>query len=114
MKRKNHLSENLKAYQRWKGYTQMELSEELGVPRSTLQALLADGNTTLETLIQLADRLNVSLDELVFAEKAPEIYERARRLLFELLWYSEMKAEQKEAVCYHVCEALKIMMDNEE
>lgn len=114
MKRKNHLSENLRAYQKLKGCTQAELSAELGVPTSTLQTLLSNGNTTLDTLLHLAEAMNISLDELVFQQRGPEIYERLRQIMCEFAWYSEMTDERQEAAWYHVRELLRIMRKHED
>lgn len=109
MKRTNHLSENLRAYQKMKGCTQAEFSAELGVPTSTLQTMLYSGNTTLDTLLQLADAMDISLDELVLRRRSPEVDERIRQLMQEFAWYSEMTEERQKAVWYHVCELARLV-----
>ena len=109
MKRENHLSENLKAYQKFKGCTQAELSAELGVPASTLQTILSGGNTTLDTVIRVSNAMDASLDELVCRQRSPELYARLRQLMFEFAWYAEMTEEQREMVWYHVSELLRIV-----
>jgi len=113
VKRTNHLSENLKAYQKMKGCTQAELSAELGVPVSTLQTLLTGGNTTLDTLLHLSEAMDASLDELVLCHRGIEVYERLRQLMEEFTWYSEMTEERQEIVWYHVSELLRILKRNE-
>ena len=40
----------------------------MGIPKSTVQAIMMDGNTTVDTLIRMANALNISLDDLVFGE----------------------------------------------
>lgn len=73
MEKENFLSENLKACQRSRGMSLMEFAEELDVPKSTLRAILKDGNTTLETAIRIAVNMGIGLDRLVhdrqFSEK---------------------------------------------
>lgn len=114
MKRKNNLSKNLRTYQEFRGYTQAELSRELGVPKSTLQSVLSDGNTTLETLIHFAEALNISLDELVYEQRMPEICARIRCLMHEFEWYSDLSPEQQEAAWFHVSELIRIMKQDED
>lgn len=109
MKRENHLSENLRAYQKIKGYTQAELSAELGVPVSTLQTILSSGNTTLDTVIRVSNAMDASLDELVCRQQSPELHAKLRQLMFEFTWYAEMNADQQELVRYHVGELLSII-----
>ena len=43
MKRDNHLSDNLKVYQRERGKTLSEFSREIGIAKSTLQSVMVDG-----------------------------------------------------------------------
>lgn len=97
-----------------KGCTQAEFSAELGVPTSTLQTLLYSGNTTLDTLLHLADAMDISLDELVYCQKAPEIDARIHQLMQEFAWYSEMTEERQNAVWYHVCELVRLVKTNED
>ena len=68
MEKSNFLSENLKAYQMAHSKSLLEFSEELGIPKSTIQSIISDGNTTLDTLIRMAKALDASLDELVFGD----------------------------------------------
>ena len=107
MKRENRLSENLRAYQKMRGYTQAELSRELGIPPSTLQTLMRSGNTTLDTLMQLSDSMDASLDELVYSQSIRE-YERMRQLLDDLERYADMSHEERKRVWYHLSELARI------
>ena len=108
MKRENHLSENLKAYQKFKGCTQAELSAELGVPPSILQSILSNGNTTLDTVIRVSNSMDASLDELVCCRQSIELFACVRQLMYEFGWYAEMTEEQQERVWHHVSELLRI------
>ena len=71
MERTNHLAENLLEIQREKGMKLAEFSRELGLPRSTLQYVMCNGNTALATLVHIANSLGSSLDELVFGGMPP-------------------------------------------
>ena len=55
---------NLNAIRRLRNLSLSEFSRELGIPKSTLQSILADGNTSLHTALYIADSLNVPLSSL--------------------------------------------------
>lgn len=103
MKRTNHLSENLRVYQKMKGCTQAEYSAKPGVPTSTLQTMLNSGNTTLHP----ADAMNISLDEPMLSRRRPEVEERSRQLMQEGAWYWEMTEARQKAVCHHVSDLVR-------
>ncbi len=42
-----------------------EFSQELGIPKSTLHSILKTGNTTVNTLVQIAQHLHISIDALL-------------------------------------------------
>lgn len=69
MEKKNLLSENLKSYQKLQKLSLMEFSKELDVPKSTLRAILRDGNTTLDTAIRISEHMGIGLDELVYGSR---------------------------------------------
>lgn len=69
------------------GKSLSDFARELSIPKSTIQAAMADGNTTLDTLIRIANALGVSLDELVFGTVSIEAAGKARCLLRQVEWY---------------------------
>ena len=109
MERTNHLSDNLKAYKEGMGKSLSDFARELSIPKSTIQAAMADGNTTLDTLIRIANALGVSLDELVFGTVSIEAAGKARCLLRQVEWYHFLPADKQEAFQYHFGEILKLM-----
>ena len=58
---------NLVTLRKQKGWSQEKLAQEAGISYNTLIKLERNGikNPKIETVIKLADALNVSLDELV-------------------------------------------------
>lgn len=49
-----------------KGFTQLEFSEKVGIPRTSLTRIeLGNTNCTICMLRKIADELNISLEELV-------------------------------------------------
>ncbi len=69
MKRINNLASNLKAYKKANQLTWVEMSEQFGISKSTLQSAMIDGNTTVDTLVRIANATQQSLDELVFSTR---------------------------------------------
>ena len=96
MERINRLAENLRIYQRERGKTMAEFSAELGIARSTLQSVMMDGNTTADTLIRVANGLNVTLDELVFGDGSkPAQTDRMQGMLDHMDFYVRMSAQKR-------------------
>lgn len=42
-----------------------EFAQEIGITKSTVQSILKDGNTTLDTAIRISTALGISLDDLL-------------------------------------------------
>ena len=110
VERVNNLSTNLKTLQEGRGQNLTEFSRELCIPKSTLQSVMTDGNTTLDTLIRIANALNTSLDELVFSEMDVEQKDRLLSLLDGLDWYLILPEGRQEQLCYHLREIQKLMV----
>ena len=64
----NHLAQNLKKYKTLKGMTMNELSDELDIPKTTLQNVMNEGNATLYTAIRISRGMGIGLDMLVSDE----------------------------------------------
>ncbi len=97
MERKNNLSNKLKSIQTEMRKSQTEFAQELGIPQSTLQNIMKEGNTTVDTLVRISTATGFSLDELVFDDPT-------NRILCGLEYYSHMTAEQQEEVKRHIYE----------
>ena len=109
MERSNRLSDNLKAFQQERRKTQAEFSKELGIPKSTVQSVMVDGHTTVDTLIHMANALDISLDELVFGELSVRRERDVLRFLNEIDWFIKLTADKQEKFKYHLEELLKLL-----
>ncbi len=98
MKKRNLLSENLKAYQKSQQLSLMEFSEELDIPKSTLRAILRDGNTTLETAIHISEHMGVGLDALVYDTHFSDKQFIIKHIDQSGKWIAEFPGEKKEAI----------------
>lgn len=107
----NLLSSNLKAYQTARSKSLLEFSEELGIPKSTVQSIMLDGNTTLDTLIRMANALDVSLDELVSGDlptKQKQLHD-LQSFLHEVGWFTKLSPKKQESFRYHLGELLGLL-----
>lgn len=109
MKRSNNLSQNLEVLRRAKGVTQTEFAQILGVPKSTLQTVMLDGNTTLDTLIRIADGLGVTLDELVFDKSMSQRSGLASWLMNGLARFSELEPDAQGKLQHDISEILDLL-----
>ena len=108
MNRKNRLSNNLRLYQAERQKTLLEFSKELGIARSTLQPVMVDGNTTVDTLIRIANALGATLDDLVFGAIQPVQTDQIQNFLHNIDWYAQLTPEKQELFRYHLGEILRL------
>ena len=105
----NNIADTLKALQAQKGMNMTEFANEIGIPPSTLHSVETSGNTSLNTLLQIAKGTGKTLDELVFGvHRDSESIEVERFLLRQLEFFSLLsQAEQDEAV-FHFNELVRL------
>ena len=84
---KENLSENLKKYKLEKDMTLEEFAEFLHISRSALQSYLAgEGNPGIDTLEHMADRLEISVYELIGAPlEEKKDMEKIKEMLLKLI-----------------------------
>ena len=77
----DHLADNIKALRETRGLSQQQIAKLAGIPRATWTHLESGaGNPTLAVLIKVANALQVRLDELLAAPRAPARHVRADEL----------------------------------
>lgn len=106
------IAENLKCYQELYQCSQAEFAEKLGIPKSTLQSVMQDGNTTLDTLIKIQQGLHISLDELVYGDMSVVASAGFHEFLKGISCYAEMGAEQQERMRYYLTGILEMLKQN--
>ena len=95
-KHKN-MAENLKNMRKARGLSLTEFSKELDIPKSTLQSVLADGQTSLNTAFRISEKLRISLDVLTNGILSAEQICVMDGLLSGVKWFSQLpQAKQKE------------------
>ena len=78
-----------------------EFAEETHVPKSTLQSVLKEGQTTLDTAYRIAWNLDIPLDTLLRTVLSPQNMKTAHNLLYLLDWYTRLTSDdqQKASQC---------------
>lgn len=79
-----------------------EFSRELGIPKSTLQSVLADGHTSLDTAIRISDSLALPLDTLTNATLTPKRLRLLADFLTALDWYHDLSSEKQRELAAHL------------
>ena len=111
MERNNQLSDNLKAYQRERDKTLSEFSRELGIAKSTLQSVMTDGNTTVDTLIRIANALDLTLDALVFGVSQEARMDQLEDVLSKLDWYACLPVQKQTLFRYQLNKLLQLLSE---
>ena len=86
---------NLKQLRVEKGFSQLEMANELDMPQSTYQQYEAGiTEPKFSTLIQIADYFNVSIDYLIGRTNVREPWDKGDRVSAELNCLRNVKAKQ--------------------
>ena len=104
---RQNFKNNLILLQELRGLSLSEYAAELGIPKSTLQSILADGNTSLHTAIQISNRMQMPLDSLLGDDIPPEKHELLLSCLRFLTWFASLTAEKQRTVLLLMEELLK-------
>lgn len=94
----NLLSKNLKSYQNFRELSLYEFSQELNIPKSTLRSILKEGNTTLETMIQISKALDISIDMLVLDKDMPDKLFIMKNIEKANNWLSTLSDDKKHEI----------------
>ncbi len=86
-----------------------ELSRKTGVPRTTIQSVLRDGQTTLNTALRIADGLGIPFS--VLTDSTPEAEQR--QLLHELFslfgWFNQLSSSDQQIILEHMRPILEVL-----
>lgn len=97
-----HFAKSLEAIRKINNASLTEFSEELDIPKSTLQDILKDGNTSLHTALHIAGRLNVPLSTLTGEMIPTENLDALAALLKSFEWFSHLSGEDQKTVTAHL------------
>ena len=106
-----NLAENLRNLRSAQGLSLSDFSKELDIPKSTLQAILDGGQTSLHTAICISERLNVPLDTLVNGTLSPDQFRRLDGFLTQLEWYNKLPGEKQAEAREHLLALIRLMQE---
>lgn len=109
MKQMNLLSKNLRTYQKMKNLTLAEFSQELDLPKSTLCAVLKDGNTTLDTAIRISEGMKLPLDRLICDEQFSEKLFILEHIEQNAAWLNSISSEKRADIAALMAKVWEVM-----
>lgn len=104
-----HFAKSLEAIRKINNTSLADFSEELDIPKSTLQDILKDGNTSLHTALHIAEHLNIPLSSLTSETIPTENLDVLKALLKYFEWYTLLSAEDQRAVAGHIRAIMEIL-----
>ena len=110
-KHKN-MAKNLKNMRKARGLSLAEFSKELDIPKSTLQSVLADGQTSLNTAIRISEKLRIPLDVLTSGMLSAEQVRVMDGLLSGVEWFSQLPPDKQKETGEHIYALIRIIEEN--
>ena len=99
---KRNLSNSLRALCEARNLTLQEFAEEINIPRTTLQAIFAEGNTTLETLMRISEGTGLPPEMLLQDDATPRKISVARWLLHGIECYDALTDYQQQRLADYI------------
>lgn len=113
MRQTNNIADTLKALQAQKGMNMTEFANEIGIPPSTLHSVETSGNTSLNTLLQIAAGTGKTLDELVYGvNHDSESQDAERFILRQLQFFSQLSQVEQAEAEFHFKELVRLLQRN--
>lgn len=102
MDKNKAFAKNLEAIRKQRGMSLSAFANELGIPKSTLQSVLADGQTTLDTALRISQGLNIPLDALTNGALSEEKFFLTHALMMGIDWFRELSPDEQKNVAFHL------------
>lgn len=98
----NYFASNLSLIREFHGWSMSRFAKETSVPKSTLQSVLAKGQSNLDTALCIARHLGIPLDILTNTLLSPQDIKVVHSIFHMFGWYSQLTNEgQREAsMCF--------------
>lgn len=109
---KRNLSNCLRAMYESREGSLQEFADELNIPRSTLQSILAEGNTTMETLMRISESTGIPPELLLADDSLPGKLGVARWLLRGLNRFDTLEAPKQQKLADHINGILEVVVDD--
>lgn len=97
MEERRTFGKNLDEIREINGQTIGEFAKMADIPKSTLQSIRHNGNTTIDTAVRISDALGLSLDSLVRDTHMPQQIDIVQHVLKSVNWFQTVsKPDQEE------------------
>ncbi len=111
MDKHHNFAKNLASIQKLREYSLVEFSKEIGVPKSTLQSVLENGHTTLDTAIRISEGLNIPLDTLLSEDFLSKKIDILHGFIKSFNWFSSLSADDQKIVVFHLTKILEVIQE---
>ena len=109
MNKVENFAKNLESIRKSRKKSLTEFAREIGIPKSTLQSILKDGNTTLDTASRVADSLHISLDNLISKEESFDDIRFCESVKEIIAIFDGLDYEQQTTLEYYIIKILEII-----
>lgn len=113
MEKHNYLAQNLNNYKSIRNISAKQLAKELDIPQSTLSSILKDGNTTLDTVLRISEKIGIGLDSLVSDSKLPDKLIILNQLQRAGEWLEVFPPDKREEIAELIAKIWDVMGDND-
>ena len=98
----NYFASNLNLIREFHGWSMSRFAKEVCVPKSTLQTVLATGQSSLDTALRIARHLGIPLDILTNIPLSSQNIEVAYSVFHTFGWYSQLtnEGQREAATCF--------------
>ena len=114
MNNPSNFCSNLRTIKKESRLSLTQFSQKLDIPRSTMQAVLEDGQTTLDTACRISNALKLPLSTLTSEILMEDQAEVLQATLTFLSWYDRLQTERKEKVRLGFSLILEVLQNDDE
>ena len=107
-----NLAESLRNLRKARGLSLAEFSRELDIPKSTLQAILSEGQTSLNTAMHISEKLGIPVDVLTNGVLSAGQIRILDGLMLKLEWYDRLTHEKKKEAAGHVYALVQLIQES--
>ena len=108
-----NLGTNLRNLRAARGLSLAEFSQELAIPKTTLQSILEGGQTSLYTALNISRKLSIPLDTLTNGTLTAGQFERLDSFVASLGWYDKLQKKQKKEAYHHIYALIQLMQEGQ-
>lgn len=98
MNNPSNFSFNLRTIQKESNLSLAQFSRRLSIPKATMQSVMKEGNTSLDTACRISNALDMPLSALTSSTFGHETAHVLHRLLDVFSWYSSLSPQKQETV----------------